>query len=57
MILIDEMKWTKSIKGCLKIPMSLIDYFGIEVIIGAGLCWALGGGFFLVLLLICSPSY
>ncbi|MEC9326574.1 MAG: hypothetical protein HRU47_14380 [Verrucomicrobiales bacterium] len=51
------MKWTKSIKGCLKIPMSLIDYFGIEVIIGAGLCWTLGGGFFLVLLLICSPSY
>jgi hypothetical protein len=51
------MKWVNGIRSGLKIPMSIIDYFGIEAIIGAGLCWTLGGGFFLVLLLLCSPGY
>ena len=51
------MRCADMIRFCFKIPMSVIKYFGIEAIIGAGLCWAIGGGFFLVLLLLCSPSY
>ncbi|MFL2479832.1 MAG: hypothetical protein ACJ0K4_09795 [Verrucomicrobiales bacterium] len=51
------MKWTKGIRWGIKVPMSIIEYFGFEAIIGAALCWALGGGFFLVVLLLCSPSY
>ncbi|MBT7982681.1 MAG: hypothetical protein HN584_08945 [Akkermansiaceae bacterium] len=42
------MKWTNAIRSGLKIPMSTIEYFGIEAIIGGGLCWAV----FLLILLI-----
>jgi len=51
------MKWSEIIRFCLKIPMGIIEYFGLEVIIGAGLCWAIGGGVFLVIILACSPSF
>ncbi|MEE2968153.1 MAG: hypothetical protein VX646_09745 [Verrucomicrobiota bacterium] len=45
------------IRSFLKFPRIIIEYFGLEVIIGAGLCWALGGGVFLVIILACSPSF
>ncbi len=47
---------TLSIRFC-RLLGRVIDYFGVDVIIGSLLCWAFGFGVFIVMVLACTPSF